>query len=198
MCNVVQIANKLNQLFYAQAQGLKTVQSQRYTGGYAATTDGSSVQSKNKGDDLVEIEKKTEMLKFLEETMGWSVAKVIWPTLRKLPNSANKTMRELLTRIFGVREFHPMIMEFTEKVDSPTELRDRLKKSLDENDNKIFKREKRTLTIGDEEGSRRAIEDRKSWSVEQLNAAIRNRMVSNIVHAVSGDSSSEHGSVENK
>ena len=134
----------------------------------------------------------------MEETIDWSVAKVIWPTLRKLLNSANKTMRELLTSNFGVLEFHPMIIEFTEEVDSPTELRDRLKKSLDENDDKFFKGEKRTLTINDEEGSRRAIEDCKSLSVEQLNAAIRNRMVSNIVHAVSGDSSSEHGSVENK
>ena len=72
--------------------------------------------------------------------MDWSVAKVIWPTLRKLLNSANKKMIELLTSNFGVREFHRMIMEFTEEVDSPTELRDRLKKSLDENDDKLFKR----------------------------------------------------------
>ena len=124
--------------------------------------------------------------------MDWSIVKSIWPTLRKCLNSANKRMKELLTNNFQVREFRPMVFECTQDGDSPTELKERLKKSLERNDNRLFKKEKKTNVLDDDDlGSRRAVDDREGWSVEDLNAAICNRMVLEIFGEVSGDSLEE-------
>ena len=84
-------------------------------------------------------------MKFLEEWMDWSVAKLFWPTLQKCLKSENKKMKELLTNNILVCEFHPMIFEFMQDGDLPTKSKERLKKSLERNDNRLFKKEKRTM-----------------------------------------------------
>ena len=68
--------------------------------------------------------------------------KLLWPEVRQIYNNVNKTMKRFLASNFSVREFHLMVEQFPEAEEIPKKLVKRLKESLDNSDQKLFKKEK--------------------------------------------------------
>ena len=181
--DLIQIINKMGRLLVSQFESnLLTVRNQNDTDGYAATVD-NNIESIDNNDISRKITVKTspEVISMLEETMDWSVSQCLWPEARNCINLANKNMRQFLTSNFKVREFHPMIVTFDVTTIKPTELKDRLKTSLDQNDSNLFKKEKTTVDSG-ELGTQRRMDDRENRTTEEINSAIRDQMVSEIVN----------------
>ena len=100
-------------------------------GGYSATVDthGGGVRSVVLQSGPVHIENNLSKIEMLMSTAEWSVVNCLWLEVMKIYNNANKNMKTFLTEHFGVRELHPFIETFEEST-SPSELLERLKKSL--------------------------------------------------------------------
>ena len=109
-------------------------------------------------------------------------------------NASNKIMHNFLTLNFGVRESHLMIIELT-ALDNSEKMAERVKLCLAENNDVLFKKEKRLENHRTGEfGSERRLEDQDGWLTKEINSAICVRMVADIA---SGQAEvNEHGDVE--
>lgn len=91
------------QMFKAQVRnGLTTVQDKEAKG-YATTMNSNIKVNTKLSGGLVKIKIDPEVIKILQEIVGWSVSKMLWPEVQKPLNSAITTMNN----------FSPLIFKFT-------------------------------------------------------------------------------------
>ena len=189
----ISVVQKISRFHESSTQGDLILCRSNETSGYLATVHHDSrkksIEIKSGSikieTDLNVIEAQKEILSDNDVFLSHRIWKVLLPVI----NKASRTMKSFLKNVFGVEEFHPMILEFTDQ-ENTSELITRLE-SLFENNDDIFKKEKRIDLSDQETGSKEEIS--KAFFVAENDDFVIN-IVEDLLHCVKNNTSDNNTS----